>query len=392
VAERLGYTVVSEDLLEEAAKRFGAPASKLAHAMTGSQSFFNALTHDWEKSLVYLRATLAEILRADNQIYHGPAVPLIPMNITHILRVGIIASPEYRMERAREAGVTAEDAASRIRENNENLSRWTQNLFSSGPWDSSLFDLKISLPETSVSDAVEMICESVNKEVLKPTEASLQAFLDFQLASRVSLRLMENSQYSCTVTADRGKVIVVVNQKRVPSGALPRALHLLKYERAEEAVKNVLSTIDGIEKFEVRPGMGYRKASRILLVDDEREYITTLSERLQIRDIDTDMAYDGYQALSFVKSTSPDVMVLDLRMPGMDGFEVLQRIRRDHPNVKVIIITGHGSARDEKMAREYGAYDYMSKPIDIAALAMKIKEASDTAAKEQAAGVAGTFN
>jgi DNA-binding response OmpR family regulator len=71
----------------------------------------------------------------------------------------------------------------------------------------------------------------------------------------------------------------------------------------------------------------------------------------------------------------PDVMVLDLKMPGIDGMEVLRRIRKAYPEVQVIILTGHGTEKDEKEARKLGAYEYLQKPVDIERLIDTIKNA-----------------
>jgi DNA-binding NtrC family response regulator len=69
-----------------------------------------------------------------------------------------------------------------------------------------------------------------------------------------------------------------------------------------------------------------------------------------------------------VKYNTPDVMVLDLRMPGIDGLEVLRRVRKSHPQIRVIILTGHGSERDREVAERIGAFDYLQKPVDIQVL------------------------
>ena len=82
---------------------------------------------------------------------------------------------------------------------------------------------------------------------------------------------------------------------------------------------------------------------RVLLVDDERRFVETLAERLSMRGLVPRVAHDGPQALEAV--TRPvDVIVLDLRMPGMDGFEVLRKVKASNPQVQVIILTGHGGA------------------------------------------------
>ena len=71
----------------------------------------------------------------------------------------------------------------------------------------------------------------------------------------------------------------------------------------------------------------------------------------------------------------PDVMVLDLRMPGIDGMEVLRRVKKTFPQIEVIIMTGHGSDQDEEEARRLGAFDYLRKPVDIEQLMETVRNA-----------------
>jgi DNA-binding response OmpR family regulator len=114
---------------------------------------------------------------------------------------------------------------------------------------------------------------------------------------------------------------------------------------------------------------------KILLVDDEKEFVETLSERIRMRDHKSDVALDGEEALKIMDDDLPDVVVLDLKMPGIDGMEVLRRIRSAYPNVQVIMLTGHGSDKDEKEARKLGAFEYLQKPVEIETLMKKIKKA-----------------
>ncbi len=114
---------------------------------------------------------------------------------------------------------------------------------------------------------------------------------------------------------------------------------------------------------------------KILLVDDEEDFITTLSERLDLRDLESETALNGEQALDYVGDNEPDVMVLDLKMPGIDGMEVLRRVRKTYPNIQVIIQTGHGNDLDEAEARRIGVFDYLKKPIGIELLVERIKAA-----------------
>jgi DNA-binding response OmpR family regulator len=114
---------------------------------------------------------------------------------------------------------------------------------------------------------------------------------------------------------------------------------------------------------------------KILLVDDEEEFVKTLAERIQMRDLGPDIALNGEQALKLVDNQVPDVMVLDLKMPGIDGMEVLRRIRKAYPKVQVIILTGHGTEKDEKEARRLGAFEYLQKPVEIESLVQTIRRA-----------------
>jgi DNA-binding NtrC family response regulator len=115
----------------------------------------------------------------------------------------------------------------------------------------------------------------------------------------------------------------------------------------------------------VGPTEDLGRPSKILLVDDEHEFVHTLSERLQARNLDAAVVYDGEEALSFVASDEPEVMVLDLKMPGIDGIEVLRRVKQEHPAVEVIILTGHGSKKEEQEAKRLGAFAYLRKPVNI---------------------------
>jgi len=114
---------------------------------------------------------------------------------------------------------------------------------------------------------------------------------------------------------------------------------------------------------------------KILLVDDEEEFVKSLAERLRMRDLEPDTVYNGEQALFFVQAQEPDVMVLDLKMPGIDGMEVLSQVRKNHPAIQVIILTGHGTKQHEDQARRLGAFDYLEKPADINKLVKKMKQA-----------------
>lgn len=114
---------------------------------------------------------------------------------------------------------------------------------------------------------------------------------------------------------------------------------------------------------------------KVLIVDDEVALANTLAQRLKMRDLQVETVYNGEEALSRLKQEEPDVMVLDLRMPGMQGMEVLKEVKKTHSHIQVIILTGHGTDKEEEEAKTLGGFGFLKKPADIETLADKIKDA-----------------
>jgi DNA-binding response OmpR family regulator len=113
----------------------------------------------------------------------------------------------------------------------------------------------------------------------------------------------------------------------------------------------------------------------ILIVDDEVDFAETFAERLRLRGFCVSVAYGGEQALQILEESAVAVMVLDLKMPGIDGLEVLRRVKKSHPEVEVIILSGHGSELDEAYGRSLGAFEYLRKPADIGDVVEAVKRA-----------------
>ncbi len=114
---------------------------------------------------------------------------------------------------------------------------------------------------------------------------------------------------------------------------------------------------------------------RVLLVDDEIEFLETLVKRLKKRKLNVTSVESGRKALEVIQSDPIDVVVLDVRMPDMDGLETLKEIKRIKPSIEVIMLTGHASVEVAIQGMELGAFDYLMKPMDIDELLFKLQDA-----------------
>lgn len=113
----------------------------------------------------------------------------------------------------------------------------------------------------------------------------------------------------------------------------------------------------------------------VLLIDDETEYLETLMKRLKKRNLRVNGVSSGEAALASLKENPVDVVVLDVRMPGMDGIQTLREIKKINPLVQVIMLTGHANVEVAIQGMELGAFDYLMKPANMDELLYKIQDA-----------------
>jgi two-component system, OmpR family, response regulator CpxR len=111
---------------------------------------------------------------------------------------------------------------------------------------------------------------------------------------------------------------------------------------------------------------------KVLLVDDEKEFVDALAERLELRDFEVTKAFDGDEAVEKIGSTDVDVVVLDVLMPGKDGVATLREIKKIKPIVEVIMLTGNATVQSAIEGLQSGAYDYLMKPTETKDLIAKI--------------------
>ena len=119
----------------------------------------------------------------------------------------------------------------------------------------------------------------------------------------------------------------------------------------------------------------------VLLVDDEKELVTTVAERLELRGYKADCVFSGADALEMAEKKKYDVMVIDVKMPGMNGLETMSKLKHKYPDIPVILLTGHGSVIDAEDGMLAGAFDYLMKPLDISDLLKKMHDAASSGVK-----------
>jgi CheY-like chemotaxis protein/cytidylate kinase len=378
VIGRTGYKQVSDDdIVAEASRRSTMEQSKIKRAFSSKISVFNKFTLEKERSLAYIKLAVANLIAGDNALITCFSGQLIPAHINHILRVCLIAPKKYRIAAAaQQQGVSEKDAAKLVQKREEDCSFWIDSLFSNGdPWDPILYDIVIPVDKMPLQDAAALIADNAARDIIQPTADSKQALADFRLAAETEAALVQQG-HTVDVSANNGNITLTINK------------HVLRLNRLGAELKSIADPIAGVKSVATKTGRDFHKTdiyrkhnfempSKVLLVDDEREFVQTLSERLMMRDMGSAVAYDGESALKLIKEDEPEVIIVDLKMPGIDGFDVLRKVKETRPEIEVIIVTGHGSEEDRQLCMDLGAFAYLQKPLEINVLSETIQQANE---------------
>ncbi len=123
--------------------------------------------------------------------------------------------------------------------------------------------------------------------------------------------------------------------------------------------------------------------TRVMIVDDEEDFVEMLSLRLEEVGERVTKTYNGVQCLEHLEEKDHDVVILDIKMPGMDGIETLREIKKRFPLVEVIMLTGHGTTQTAVEGMKLGAFDYLLKPADFEELQTKLNGARQKKEEQQ---------
>jgi two-component system, OmpR family, response regulator CpxR len=365
------------DIIAEATASSGMSESKILGAFSAKTSVFNRFTHEKERSVAHLRLALAKLMADDRLLITGPVSFLIPDKISHVLRVCLVADLKFRIAEAMQReGIAEKNALHQIRQQDEDLTAWLKMLNrGEDPWAANLYDIVVPMDKTTVAAAAALILEKAESDVVAKTAHSQAALVDFRLAAEVEAILAQEG-HNVLVDAHKGAITLTINK------------NVLMLARLEEDLKSIVEKVPGVASITTRIGEGFHQPdiyrrydfempSKVLLVDDERDFVQTLSERLIMRDMGSAVAYDGESALTMIADEEPEVMILDLRMPGIDGFEVLRQVKATNPDIEVIVLTGHGTEKDKDLCMELGAFAFLQKPVDIQLLSQTLMKANE---------------
>jgi CheY-like chemotaxis protein len=378
VAARTGYRQITDDeIVAEAGRNAAMSESKIKRAFSAKSSVFNKFTLENERSLAYIKLAVADAVSDDNALITCFSGQLIPAAVSHTLRVCLIAPQKYRIAVAAEQqNISEKEAAKLIQRREEDCSFWINSLFgSSDPWDPGIYDIVIPVDKMPVKEAAALITDWAGKDIIQQTTDSKKALVDFRLAAATETALIQQG-HTVEVSAKEGAITLTINK------------HVLRLNRLQEELRSIAEPIAGVKSVETKVGKDFHKTdiyrkhdfempSKVLLVDDEREFVQTLSERLIMRDMGSAVAYDGESALNLIKEDEPEVIIVDLKMPGVDGLEVLRKVKEKRPEIEVIILTGHGHEEDRQLCLELGAFAYLQKPLDINVLSETIQKAGE---------------
>ncbi|WP_022663593.1 response regulator [Desulfospira joergensenii] len=375
LAKKTGSRIMTdEEILELTHKTHDIKLTVLQKVVQSKPIAFNDFTHEKEKGLAFIKRTLSECASQGDLILHGLLGHLIPEEISHVLKVLIITDKKTRMTQGvEEHGLSESEAQKNIDLSDKYAMLWTNSLFKKKAWDPSLYDMVIASDKLRADESVDLISKNIEKLLFTEEDLIKKELEDFKLISEVEIALNHIGQ-GLSARAKEGHVTVTIDKK------------VLMLSSFQQKIVETVEKIPGVLSVETKIGKHYYKDTivrqyefetplRILLVDDEKEFVHTLSERLKMRQFTSEIVYNGQEALDFTEAEDTQVMVLDLKMPGIDGVEVLKRIKQTQPDIEVIILTGHGTEKDKKTCLEMGAFAYLQKPADIDLLTETMKKA-----------------
>ncbi len=375
LSKQLNSKIITDtDIIEKTHQVYNIKLTTLQKVVESKQIAFNDFTHEKEKCTALLKKTVSEFVSKGSCIFYGNTGHLVPEEVTHVMKVLIISNKEQRIENGmKNFDLSKKDVIKNIETSDKYAFLWTNFLFGKKAWNKSLYDIVIPTDKLEAEESISLISKHLEELLLNKEDLIINEIFDFKLAADAEIALSKIGQ-GLLVKVSGGNIVVTIDKK------------VLMLNKFQQKIINTVQQIPNVKSVKTEIGKNYYKSDiihnyefetplRILLVDDEKEFVQTLSERLRMRQFTSEIAYNGQEALDFTENEETEVIVLDLKMPGIDGFEVLEKIKKNKPEIEVIILTGHGSEKDKEACLDLGAFAYLQKPADIDLISETMKKA-----------------
>jgi cytidylate kinase len=192
VAGKLGYECLARDAIIDASKEFNIPAIKLVRAIHDAPTILERFNYSKEKYLAYLQVTMLEHFQKDNIVYHGLGGHFFVKNISHVLKVRIIADMSDRVKLEMErTGISREEALRILKNDDNERCKWSKYIYGIDACDPGLYDLVIHIKKITADDAADIICQTVGLKQFRTTAESQKALDRLLIAARVKVALID---------------------------------------------------------------------------------------------------------------------------------------------------------------------------------------------------------
>ncbi len=239
VAEKLGYDCLARDAIIDASKEFNIPEIKLVRAVHDAPTILEKFNYSKEKYLAYLQVTMLEHFQKDNVVYHGLGGHFFVKNISHVLKVRIIADMEDRVKLEMErTGISREEALRTLKNDDDERRKWSKYLYGIDTWDPSLYDMVIHIKKISAGNAADIICQTVGLKQFKTTPESQKALDGLLIVARVKVALID-VRPDVQVYAKDGTIVV----RTKGSGLEEKGL--------VEKIKRIAASVSGVKDVDV---------------------------------------------------------------------------------------------------------------------------------------------
>lgn len=194
LADKLHYDCLSREIMVETSDQFKIPEKKLLRAMHDAPTAFEWFNHDQERLVHFFRSTFLSHMAQGNIVYHGLAGHFFLQNISHVLKVRIIANMEDRVkEETTREKCSAHDALKKLKLDDKERHKWSLHLYGKDTWDCRLYDMVLCVDSLTVDDAVELLAQTAQKKQFQATEASLAELKQRVLCANILAKVYQAS-------------------------------------------------------------------------------------------------------------------------------------------------------------------------------------------------------